>query len=153
MIEVKRQLNAKAIAQQVGSGSGGGSASSVTYDNTTSGLTATNVQGAIDELASTGHVYSTTAKKVGKWTDNKDVYEIVIHLESAYEPKPAGTELPASVQTLLAGADTVISCQGVSATQCVGIGLEYASSTWTGYTAVEWSLTDLILTYTVAPTP
>lgn len=34
------------------SGGGGGSATNVTYDNTTSGLTATTVQAAIDELAS-----------------------------------------------------------------------------------------------------
>ena len=153
MLEVKRQLNAKAIAQQVGSGSGGGSASSVTYDNTTSGLTATNVQGAIDELASAVHVYSTTAKKVGKWTDNKDVYEIVIHLESAYEPKAEGTDFPEAVQTFLNGIDNIISCQGVGSKTCVDIGIEYASSKWTGYTAVGWTITDLIFTYTVAPTP
>lgn len=34
-------------------GGGGGSADTVSYDNTTSGLTATNVQGAIDEVDST----------------------------------------------------------------------------------------------------
>lgn len=126
MLEVKRQLNAKAIAQQVGSGSGGGS---------------------------TGHTYSTTAQKVGKWTDNKDVYEIVIHLESAYEPKPEGTDFPEAVQTFLNGIDNIISCQGVGSKTCVDIGIEYASSKWTGYTAVGWSITDLIFTYTVAPTP
>jgi len=94
-----------------------------------------------------GNIYSATETKIGSYLGS-DLYRIVIQLESAYEPKPAGTELPASVQTFLAGADTVISCHGVSATQCVDIGLEYASNTWSGYTAVEWALTDLIFEYT-----
>ncbi len=45
-----------AIAAKIGSGGGGGasSADDVSYDNTDSGLTATNVQDAIDEVAQSG---------------------------------------------------------------------------------------------------
>lgn len=42
---------ARGMAASAQGGGGGGSASGVSYDNSTSGLTATNVQGAIDELA------------------------------------------------------------------------------------------------------
>lgn len=64
-------------------GGGGGTtptAADVTYDNTSSGLTADDVQEAIDELntkLTTGHVYSTTEKVIGKWTDGSDLYEKV----------------------------------------------------------------------------
>lgn len=44
-------LLAKALSGGGGSGSGG-SADDVSYDNTTSGLTASDVQDAIDEIAS-----------------------------------------------------------------------------------------------------
>ena len=40
-----------AAINEVNAGSGGGTAADITYDNTTSGLTATDVQAAIDELA------------------------------------------------------------------------------------------------------
>lgn len=46
--------------------SGGGTAASTTYDNTTSGLTATNVQDAIDEIASAIAVHG--AQYVGELT-------------------------------------------------------------------------------------
>lgn len=49
--------------------SGGGTAADITYDNTTSGLTATNVQAAIDEIAAgltpAGDLYSCTESTSG----------------------------------------------------------------------------------------
>lgn len=48
------QASIENLEKKVGSGGGSGGASSaanVTYDNTTSGLVATNVQAAIDEVA------------------------------------------------------------------------------------------------------
>ena len=46
------QASIDALEKEKGSGGGGASsADDVTYDNTTSGLTATNVQEAIDEVA------------------------------------------------------------------------------------------------------
>lgn len=151
MLETKCQENARAIAQQIKAGAS--SASAVTYDNTSSGLTADDVQEAIDELASAGHTYSTTPKKIGKWTDGKDIYEVVMHLESPYEPKATGTAFPSAVETVLESADTIISVHGIGNGACVSIGIDTESNTIKGYTFSDWSLTDLILTYTVAPTP
>ena len=53
------------------------SANSTSYDNSTSGLVATNVQEAIDELAenSGGSSYSTEEQIVGTWIDGKTLYE------------------------------------------------------------------------------
>ena len=63
---VKPTSKTQAMTQEVGvdnlgrlytapsGGGGGGTASSVSYNNTSSGLVATNVQGAIDELAQSG---------------------------------------------------------------------------------------------------
>lgn len=53
------------------------SANSTSYDNSTSGLAATNVQEAIDELAenSGGSSYSTEERVVGTWIDGKPLYE------------------------------------------------------------------------------
>ena len=57
--------------------SGASTAADVTYDNTVSGLTADDVQEAIDELAARNaqHVYSNTETEVGKWLNNESVYE------------------------------------------------------------------------------
>lgn len=49
-------------------------ADDVTFDNTASGLSATNVQDAIDELASKGVVYTLAERKIGKF-GNDDLYE------------------------------------------------------------------------------
>lgn len=54
-------------------------ASTVVYDNTDSGLDADDVQSAIDELC----VYSSTERKVGKWTDGNDLYEIALSITVA----------------------------------------------------------------------
>lgn len=49
-------------------------AADVTYDNTTSGIRSTNVQGAISELAFAQNIYSTTERVVGKWVDGSLIY-------------------------------------------------------------------------------
>lgn len=49
-------------------------ATSVSYDNQVSGLTADDVQEAIDELASKGVVYTLAERKIGKF-GNDDLYE------------------------------------------------------------------------------
>ena len=48
-------------------------ASMIDYDNTTSGLAATDTQAAIDEVVD-HFVYSTTEKYYGKWIDGSDLY-------------------------------------------------------------------------------
>lgn len=60
-------------------------AAQVSYDNTDSHLTADDVQEAIDELTTMISSinpldeYSTTEKVVGKWIDDRDVYEKVVN--------------------------------------------------------------------------
>lgn len=73
------------LEKEVKKAGGGGSttptAADVTYDNTSSGLTADDVQEAIDELDAVikdGHVYSTDEHYVGKWIDGSDLYEITL---------------------------------------------------------------------------
>lgn len=55
-----------------GGGSGASSADKVSYDNTQSGLTETNVQGAIDELASK-NIFSTTETVIGLFDDGEKI--------------------------------------------------------------------------------
>ena len=63
-------------------GSGGAStASEVSFDNTDTGLVATNVQGALSEIDLRSK-YSTTKAKIGKWIDGRDVYRLVIVFEN-----------------------------------------------------------------------
>lgn len=87
-------------------------AADVTYDNTDSGLTAENVQDAIDEelgkidiLSNSFETlaeYSTTEKVIGKWTDGKPLYRKVIPFDSVEMSTSATTNgnvvsLPANV--------------------------------------------------------
>lgn len=59
---------------------GGSTAADIEYDNSSSHLTADDVQEAIDELATaigdidTGIHYSSTEQVVGTWTDGSDLY-------------------------------------------------------------------------------
>lgn len=72
-----------AAINEVAGGSGGSSsASDVSYDNTDSGLTATNVQAAIDELSENTFVLSSTEKKVGVDVDGSDIYEKTYYSDS-----------------------------------------------------------------------
>lgn len=67
-------------------------AADVVYDNTASGMTASNVQGAIDELDNridNAVTYDITEKVVGHWQNGKPLYEKTINWEgtiaSAYQ--------------------------------------------------------------------
>lgn len=57
-------------------------ASMIDYDNTGSGLTSTDVQGAIDEIASSSSSadYSLTERVVGTWIDGRVLYEKTVDL-------------------------------------------------------------------------
>jgi len=62
----------------IAGGSGGGDAIDIFYDNTGSGLAASDVQAAIDELAaSTGASYIGTFN-VGSWVLNSGLYKLTI---------------------------------------------------------------------------
>lgn len=64
-----------------GGSSGATTAADVSYDNTTSHLTADDVQEAIDELNTaiglieTGVHYSTSERKIGTWLEGEDLYQ------------------------------------------------------------------------------
>lgn len=87
------ELLEKAVEGGGGSG-GGGTAASVSYNNTSSGLVATNVQAAIDELKTDlttvassvptiddyGLDFSAGEKLVGKWVDGSDLYAQTIDI-------------------------------------------------------------------------
>lgn len=74
------------LEKNAGSGSGGASsADDVTFDNTGTGLSATNVQSAVEEVntnLTNAGTYSTTKTKIGKWIDDRDVYRLVIDFEN-----------------------------------------------------------------------
>ena len=62
----------------VGSG-GASSADKVKYDNRTSGLKATNVQGAVDEVNNRLN-YSTDEQIIGTWIDGSSLYRRFIQV-------------------------------------------------------------------------
>lgn len=88
-------------------------ASDVAYSNTTSGLTATDVQAAIDEVAG-GNVYSTSERVVGKWVDGTtDVYEITV-VDAATTEATAGSRHRFTTATLVSGVDRLVSFTGTA---------------------------------------
>ena len=83
------QHSIELLEKQAGSGSGGAStAAQVSFDNTGTGLVATNVQSAIGEVntkaddISGRFNYSATEKVIGKWVDNRDIYQLSYTIES-----------------------------------------------------------------------
>lgn len=91
-------------------------ASDISYDNTVSGLTADDLQEAVDEV--NGKVddmttYSTTEKVVGKWVDNKPIYRKYI----------SGSITDGD--TLVSGVDTFINAFGVMYIASVGRLIPY----------------------------
>ena len=57
-------------------------ASMIDYDNTFSGLLSTDVQDAIDEIATKGVNYSSTEHIIGTWTDGTTLYEKTVNCGS-----------------------------------------------------------------------
>ena len=84
-IQESIELLEKAVEN--GGGSGGAStAADVSYDNTSSGLTADDVQEAIDELNEKippAIAYSTTEHVIGTWLDGRDIYQKTLTVETA----------------------------------------------------------------------
>lgn len=72
------------LEKNAGSGSGGASsAANVSFDNTGTGLSATNVQSAVEEVntkATNAGTYSTTETVIGKWIDNSPIYRKVLEI-------------------------------------------------------------------------
>ena len=120
-------------AQKKSGGGGGGSSSAdnVSFDNTTSGLTADNVQGAIDEIAGnvsdleaavTPNIYSTTETVVGKWNNN-DLYRKIVNVGSLPNNTNAGTD------SGITNLGEVVSMRGYAKDSASIINLPYASPT------------------------
>lgn len=153
MLETKCQENSRAIAQQI-KASGSSTASAITYDNTSSGLTADDVQEAIDELASRGDAYSTTEKVVGKWTDNSDVYQRTFILDEGVNFANGSNDLPDALQTALASATLILDARAISDTASVAISVEFYNDKWTAYYTDSWNgIHTFIFTYLKAVTP
>lgn len=153
MLEPKCQENSRAIAQQIKS-SGASTASAVSYDNTSSGLTADDVQEAIDELASRGIKYSTTEKVIGKWVDDSNVYQCTFILEEGVNFANGSNDLPDALQTALASATLILDARAISDTASVAISVEYYNSKWTAYYTDSWNgIHTFIITYLKAVTP
>ena len=118
MLEVKGQLNALGVAQQIKPVS----ASNVSYNNTTSGLIADDVQEAIDELASRCDVYSTDERVVGTWIDGSTVYERVMDVATTIQP-----ETPTLSSDSIDGINKIIEGSAISPSGscflCIIIGI------------------------------
>lgn len=72
------QHSIELLEKQAGSGSGGAStASEVSFNNTGTGLDATNVQTALAELDGRSN-YSTSEAVIGKWIDGRPIYRKVV---------------------------------------------------------------------------
>ena len=125
------------IPSEINGGGGGGGASSaddVSYDNTSSGLTATDVQAAIDEVAGdvsdletelegvTPNIYSTTETVVGKW-NNSDLYRKIVNVGSLPNNINAGTD------SGITNLGEVVSMRGYAKDSASIINLPYASPT------------------------
>lgn len=111
------QHSIELLEKNQGGGSGGSTTSeNVSYDNTGSGLTADNVQEAIDELKADiptiseyGVNYSATEHLVGSWTDGAPVYESTIHIEALPSAASTGTEYPHGIVNI----DKIVDIGGV----------------------------------------
>lgn len=127
-IQESIDLLEKAVENSGGS-SGASTAADVSYSNTSSGLLATNVQAAIDELDTkvdnleTGHVYSTIEAQVGKWIDNSPVYEKTIECGTL----PNNTSL--TVAHGITGLDKVVECSGTGYGSANQIILPFTNNT------------------------
>lgn len=103
----------KAVENSGGGSGGGGTAVEVSYSNTSSGLVATNVQSAIDEIDASvdtlagdvttllnGHIYSETEQVIGKWIDGSDLYEKVVPIAAFPATPYTVTNYPHNIANL-----------------------------------------------------
>lgn len=135
-------------------------AADISYDNTSSHLTADDVQEAIDELNTAissidpelDIPYSTTEQKIGTWTDGSDVYQKVIHFEEAVSI--ALDSAWHSTGITLSDIDTLIDlrCLGGFVWNIVSGFLNSGVLTLTSIVAASGgaaaSITDIVLVYT-----
>ena len=102
---------------QYGTG-GRPTAEGVTYDNAESGITATNVQGAVDELSNgLSDKYSTNEKIVGEWIDGKPIYRKTYLITSGFSSGMTVANLTAmNVETVVSIAGMLSRSEGITIT-------------------------------------
>ncbi len=83
----------------------GGTAADISYDNTGTGLEATNVQGALTEIDTRSN-YSTTEHKIGKWIDGSDLYEKTIVTNKTNVVANSSVDITSDINAL--GAEKII---------------------------------------------
>lgn len=81
-------------------------AAGVTYNNLNSGLSATTVQGAIDELNKLS-CYSTSERIIGSWTNGRPLYESIV----SYSQTNISSTKNISISSL--GANFAFIAQGI----------------------------------------
>ena len=115
-----------------GGGSGGPTtAANVSYDNTTSQLTADDVQEAIDEVVGmigaipvyTGVEYSETEAKIGKWIDGADLYQKTISCGAL--PNTTDKVVP----HLITGIDKILGIEGIAVNTTSGAAVQLGFAT------------------------
>ena len=86
-------------------------ASRTSYSNSVSGLVATNVQSAIDELSQSGGGinYSTTENIIGTWVDGDPVYEKTVVLQNTIE---VSSSTWTQSGTYLTDVENILECHG-----------------------------------------
>lgn len=99
-----------AIVSMLYGAGGASSAEDVSYDNTTSGLEADNVQDAIDEVNSNLGEYTTSEKVVGKWINGEPIYQITIYSTTTV---PRGNTSPTHPNFTISGKQ-IISVEAVA---------------------------------------
>lgn len=121
-------------------------ASMIDYDNTTSSLNSTDVQGAIDEiedqiqnLPSGGNVnYSTTEHKIGTWIDGADLYEITVDCGNL--PNNTSKTVPTGLSNI-----TVIDMKGIASEVGDTLPIPYVGTNFTVGTYYTYSGNGIIL--------
>lgn len=100
------------IAANIDAGGGSSSAEDVSYDNTDSGLTAENVQAAIDEIVNempSAVNYSTNEQDTGlTWIDGKKIYQKTFVKDS--------TDISGTLVTIDASALNIYECINIYGT-------------------------------------
>ena len=118
------------------------SASVISYNNSTSGLTATNVQGAIDEITT----YAINEKIIGTWIDDKPIYQCVFtgfNITSTADTWVETTVSASNIGTLINGR--IIDSSGQSFICSLGFN---NSKVVINMPIARSNLTTLILEYT-----
>lgn len=119
-------------------------AEDIPYDNTTSGMTATNVQGAVDEL-NNGLTYSTSEKRIGTWTDGKPIYLKVVTGLNFGNTTSTWTATGANI----ANVDTLVKCEAMNLRDNIqpSMGFRYMNGGISYWAPNSWGSTDTLYVY------